>query len=52
MPDTFDFNTQTEMCQYCKKRVACDFLYNHLEFCESEEGRFDASSYKKKRKSK
>lgn len=39
MPDTFDFNTQTDLCQYCKKRVAASFKLEHLEFCESENGK-------------
>lgn len=39
MTDSFDFNTQTQECQYCKKRVACSFEFDHLAFCESEEGR-------------
>lgn len=37
--DNFEFETQTEECDYCKKKVACTFIYKHLEFCESPEGR-------------
>jgi hypothetical protein len=37
--DGFDFNTQTDKRRYCKKRVAYNFKYEHLEFCESEDGR-------------